>query len=307
LFTWRGFWHGVKNLPRAVAEPALVAGDIVSAGMIGVHNAFVDESNKIYSEDTVFKSGTANRMLQNINAGGSNWQNFRAGAVLATAMPSGGGLVLLDTSIRVFEEDMTAEEADFALSSFLGTQTTATGVGMVISKATGHGWTGRSSPSVKNETVSVREQSHSVEQTTRGNISRVNLTGDENIAVNVPARAGYFDVIAHGSAKSIDVVGATGKFHGAVSASVLARYLTRYTQYGGQSIRLLSCSTGKTTPGFASQLSSIMNVEVLAPNSTLWVFPDGYFLVTGKDINPITGQRTPVLPPEGEFILFTGK
>ena len=68
-----------------------------------------------------------------------------AGLVLATAIPTGGGSVLVDNVATVFERDMDPEEAQrFLIRGAVG-QIAATGLAVGVSQATGSGWTGRGS------------------------------------------------------------------------------------------------------------------------------------------------------------------
>ena len=145
----------------------------------------------------------------------------------------------------------------------------------------------------------------------RGVAGRVNLTPVGNSfginAQNMDALDGYYDVIAHGSENLIQVAGATGKVHDSVNAQVLARYLQRYTHYDGQPIRLVSCNTGKSSTGFASQLSeSLGGVEVMAPNNYIWNWDDGMTVISSRGPT-LFGKEWPELPPTGDFVKFPKK
>ena len=87
--------------------------------------------------------------------------------------------------------------------------------------------------------------------------------------------AGYFDFGCHGSPTSV----AFGSREPNMSPSLLAEYIRHHPDYTpGESIRLLSCSTGKplgTEYCFAEELANIMGVDVMAPSDTLYIAYDG--------------------------------
>jgi len=120
------------GIAKGIAEPALIVMDF---GQMGA--ALIDRAITGDSHDVKWLSG----MGQRIEGGTPGW---RAGLVLATAMPTGGGSVLVDNVVTVFEKDMSPEEAQSYLTEGAITQIVSTGLGMGVSRATGGGWTGRS-------------------------------------------------------------------------------------------------------------------------------------------------------------------
>ncbi|MBL0007109.1 MAG: hypothetical protein IPP25_07955 [Saprospiraceae bacterium] len=107
----------------------------MSAAM--VTNAITDDPSDL---DVQFLSGTGKRIAA---SDGSTTEGLRAGLVLATAIPTGGGTVLVDNVAQVFEKGMSPEEARHFLVQGAVSQVVGTGIGVVSSKASGSGWTGR--------------------------------------------------------------------------------------------------------------------------------------------------------------------
>ncbi|WP_375758782.1 SpvB/TcaC N-terminal domain-containing protein [Corallococcus exercitus] len=130
---------GVAGAARGIIEPALVVMDFGQMGAAMVTYAITDDPDDL---DVQFLSGTGRRIAA---ADDPHAEGLRAGLVLATAMPTGGGSVLVDNIATVFEQDMSPEEARrFLVRGAVG-QVVATGAGAGISRATGSGWTGRGS------------------------------------------------------------------------------------------------------------------------------------------------------------------
>ncbi len=85
---------------------------------------------------------------------------------------------------------------------------------------------------------------------------------------------GFFDVAMHGSPRSVEFRSSEAK----MTARTLATVIRHSPGYTGQSIRLLSCNTGKIIGDsycFAEELANALGVDVTAPNKTLYIFPDG--------------------------------
>jgi hypothetical protein len=94
---------------------------------------------------------------------------------------------------------------------------------------------------------------------------------------------GYYDVVAHGNNKVIEVQTHRGPM--AVNHRIAARLIQQNPEYKDQNIRLLSCSTGKTDNGFAQNLANKLGVKVKAPTDILWVNENGHMDVAAKGIN----------------------
>jgi hypothetical protein len=116
-------------------------------------------------------------------------------------------------------------------------------------------------------------------------------------------------VIAHGSPRNIRIDTRDPKIM--IDHRILAKLLQRSQDYNGESIRLLSCSTGALPDGFAQNLANKMNKSVLAPSDILWSVPNGTFTVgPGKVmINPVTGEQKLVrqFPQNGQWRTFNPK
>lgn len=96
---------------------------------------------------------------------------------------------------------------------------------------------------------------------------------NENVRMVTPLE-NCFDIAVHGTPTAVGF--GTTKVN--MSPRLLANYILHSEGYRGQNIRLLSCSTGKSMNGeycFAEELANILNVEVYAPNDTLYIFPSG--------------------------------
>lgn len=110
---------------------------------------------------------------------------------------------------------------------------------------------------------------------------------------------GKFDLIAHGTAKSVEV-----EHKGTVvqidsrTAAKLIRQMPGYKK--GQPIRLLSCNTGAQTASFAQNLANKLNVTVWAPTDYLWVESTGKYYVAGQ-----TNSGFPDMSKRGHFKAFT--
>lgn len=94
-----------------------------------------------------------------------------------------------------------------------------------------------------------------------------NISHRKDIDVN-----GFFDIIAHGLPNKIQI-----EYHGKtliVNHRLAAQLIKHNYLYTGTSIRLLSCSTGSQTAGFAQNLANKMNIVVEAPTKLVWAYPD---------------------------------
>jgi hypothetical protein len=101
---------------------------------------------------------------------------WRAAAVLATAMPTGGATVLADNIATVFETGMSPEQARSFLTQGAVAQIVSTGVAAGTSKLGGQGWTGRSDPPA------------AIQKATGAEIdAAVNNDGSSNVGVEIPA------------------------------------------------------------------------------------------------------------------------
>ncbi|MEM1182384.1 MAG: polymorphic toxin-type HINT domain-containing protein, partial [Acidobacteriota bacterium] len=95
-----------------------------------------------------------------------------------------------------------------------------------------------------------------------------------------PSRAGFLDVVAHGSPEEIafDIHRQAPK----VNHRVLASYLRSKDEFRGQKIRLISCSTGQGCDSFAQRLADKLKVEVQGPSELVWASGEMPMFVAGQ-------------------------
>ena len=90
---------------------------------------------------------------------------------------------------------------------------------------------------------------------------------------------GFFDVAMHGTPGGVGF----GSNAPSMSARELANVILHDPSYKGQSIRLLSCDTGRTSADggycFAEELANALGVTVIAPNDVIYFFPDGSYAI----------------------------
>ncbi|MEM9638012.1 MAG: DUF637 domain-containing protein [Pseudomonadota bacterium] len=108
---------------------------------------------------------------------------------------------------------------------------------------------------------------------------------------------GYFDVVAHGNSNQIQIKTPNGNV--LVDHRTAARLIQQQPGYNGQSIRLLSCSTGQCDTGFAQNLANKLNVTVEAPSDILWAYPNGKMVIAPRGTNGL-----PDLSNQGQFNTF---
>lgn len=84
-------------------------------------------------------------------------------------------------------------------------------------------------------------------------------------AGRVPGEQGVFDVIGHGTPNEL----------GGMSPAEVAGDIRGTPSWGGQDVRLLSCSTGCPTGSFAHDLANELGVGVKAPTTDIYVSSRG--------------------------------
>lgn len=109
-------------------------------------------------------------------------------------------------------------------------------------------------------------------------------------ALKIKKLQGYTDVVVHGKSNAVSVM-KDGNWVD-LDHRRLAKFLKSDSGYSGGKIRLISCSTGKDSKGFAQNLANKMGVTVLAPSDTLYIYPNGKTVIgpnqfknTGRWIN----------------------
>jgi filamentous hemagglutinin len=128
----------------------------------------------------------------------------------------------------------------------------------------------------------------------------------QNVSRKLPADAGgTFDVIAHGSPKTVEMQTARGPRE--IDHRIAARLIQNHPDYSGQPIRLLSCSTGNCNTGFAQGLADQLGTTVEAPTDILWAFNSGSMMVAPRlSNNPQSSSyNEPKRSQPGQFKTFT--
>ena len=129
-----------------------------------------------------------------------------------------------------------------------------------------------------------------------------NISNRKDVDVN-----GVYDVVAHGAPNMIQIE------HNGVNMSIdsrtLAHILSADSKYGRkQPIRLLSCSTGTSTKGFAQNLANKLNVVVYAPTNIVWAYPNGKHIVAPRlssdPSNPLYNYPNLSRSVRGKFVPF---
>ena len=119
--------------------------------------------------------------------------------------------------------------------------------------------------------------------------------------VENPVDDDVFDVGGHGA--PFFMVDDTGN---RISADKLAETIKADANYQeGMTVRLLSCSTGKYSDGFAQELADEMGAgaTVMAPSKTLNIYSDGSLKIYDTSINSDGKEEI----EEGEWKTFIGK
>ena len=112
---------------------------------------------------------------------------------------------------------------------------------------------------------------------------------------------GYYDIIAHGSSKTI-MIEHNGK-QVEITHRAFARLIKNEGKLTGKPIRLLSCNTGHIPRGFAQGLADRLGVPIKAPTEYLWATQSGAHFIrkgkkVGKDLVPDYSQK------KGDFKVF---
>ncbi len=101
-------------------------------------------------------------------------------------------------------------------------------------------------------------------------------------AARAKPRAGYIDVVIHGSTDHFWLVRENVDIP--VDHRALAKYLQKHDLHA-QKIRLIACEAGKSRFAVAHDLANKLGMEVLAPSDTAWINGDGAVGVGAKDRN----------------------
>ena len=140
LYGWGDFWDdvgaGVVGAVKGIAEPALVVMDFGQMGAALVTHAITGDPDDLNVD---FLSATGKRIAASDDPTATGW---RAGLVLATAIPTGGGSVLVDNVATAIATGDPDQARHILVQGAVG-QVAATGIAVGVSSATGNGPTGR--------------------------------------------------------------------------------------------------------------------------------------------------------------------
>ena len=68
----------------------------------------------------------------------------------------------------------------------------------------------------------------------------------------------------------------------ALTAKELGKMVREHSKYKpGQTVKLMSCNTGKGGKPYAQKLATELGCPVVAPDEFLWIWPDGKYMPTG--------------------------
>ena len=139
----------------------------------------------------------------------------------------------------------------------------------------------------------------------------VNLMGDKDLFFKNASKRldidpnGMFDVVAHGSSQSIEILTAKGPV--TIDQRVASKLIEGSPSYTpGQPVRLLSCDTGTCNAGFAQNLANKMGIPVQAPSELVWADSKGNIIVAPRiSANPDSPYfNVPDLARQGTFKTF---
>jgi hypothetical protein len=97
----------------------------------------------------------------------------------------------------------------------------------------------------------------------------------------IPSQDGEYIVVAHGSPFSVAIGGPDGIQIGADQLAAIIEEDPSYAPH--EDVLLISCYTGEVPPGggapFAQQLAQDLQAYVYAPDTEVWVYPSGSYVV----------------------------
>ncbi len=114
---------------------------------------------------------------------------------------------------------------------------------------------------------------------------------------------GYETVICHGSVDSALIYNNEGE-EIVLSAEMLATLLCNTPSYNGGNIRLVSCSTGANSNGFAQSLANELQVNVMAPSESIWIGSDGQMFISDNEVLAHLWEEGENVNETGEWIVF---
>lgn len=112
------------------------------------------------------------------------------------------------------------------------------------------------------------------------------------LAAKLKPENGYYDVALHGLNRYAQFFGTN------IGSDTLAKIIKSRSDYNGEPIRLISCSTGKEVESgicFAQELVNYLKVKVIVPNDIIWVKSNGTYSL-GKNRNVNSSKLVPFYP-----------
>ena len=85
---------------------------------------------------------------------------------------------------------------------------------------------------------------------------------------------GFEDIVVHSDMDSFYVYGKDGTEY-VYTPSEFSEMIKDSPNYHGGAIRLIACDAGAKDDGAAQRIANELNVNVLAPTTTVWTLPDG--------------------------------
>lgn len=105
-------------------------------------------------------------------------------------------------------------------------------------------------------------------------------------AKNIPGPPGTFTVSGHGDSKRI-----VTSQNVSLTAEDLTLRIRRHPKYEcGMLVQLFSCSTGQGSDPIAKKLTEELKAPVTAPDTILWIYPDGKTVPMGMKQNLSVGN-----------------
>ena len=127
------------------------------------------------------------------------------------------------------------------------------------------------------------------------------FAGDENnlkIAAKwIKPKSGYTDIVIHGTPDYALIK--IGNDWVEINHRVLARMYKGDKGYSKNSIRLISCETGRNVGGFAQNLTNKLGRKVIAPSDMVWIHPSGKMTI-GPNAWSNTGKWISYRPKKGD-------
>ncbi len=160
----------------------------------------------------------------------------------------------------------------------------------------------------------VRERYHAATKSVTANVPKDTGVADPaylnkndplyHYAKKIKPLEGYYDVVAHSDEFSFVTRDANDN-ETTISAAEFCEWIKNTPSYNGGPIRLIACRAGAENGVTAQAVADILQVEVLAPNKTVYVYFDGQLLVA-DELTDEQGNKLgrPDTERKGEWRIF---